>query len=101
MIEIKKMIKTEEYPWCNEAALVRVTGGKKALTSVYSECTDRTARISRMLDVLCAARERVTLILTSDSGTQRKVQLPDILAYRLKWDVGATITEEDIEKYCK
>ena len=43
----------------------------------------------------------VTLILTSDSGTQRKVQLPDILAYRLKWDVGATITEEDIEKYCK
>ena len=54
-----------------------------------------------MLDVLCAARERVTLILTSDSGTQRKVQLPDMLAYQLKWDVGATITEEDIEKYCK
>lgn len=42
----------------------------------------------------------VTLILTSNCGTQRKVQLPDILAYQMKWDVGATITEEDIEKYC-
>ena len=43
----------------------------------------------------------VTLILTSDSGNERKVQLPDILAYQLKWDVRTTITEEDIEKYCK
>ncbi len=43
----------------------------------------------------------VSLILTSDRGTERKVQLPDILAYQLKWDIGAIITEEDIEKYCK
>ena len=43
----------------------------------------------------------VTLILMSDSGAERKVQLPDILAYQLKWDIGVTITEEDIEKYCK
>ena len=43
----------------------------------------------------------VTLILTPDSGTERKVQLSDILAYQLKWDVGATITEEDIENYCR
>lgn len=43
----------------------------------------------------------VTLILSSDNGAERKVQLPDILAYQLKWDVGTTITEEDIEKYCK
>lgn len=43
----------------------------------------------------------VTLILTSDSGIERKVQLPDMRAYQLKWDVGTIITEEDIEKYCK
>ncbi|MBP5604736.1 MAG: hypothetical protein J6X60_04230, partial [Ruminiclostridium sp.] len=49
MIEIKKMIDTEEYPWCNEAALVRVTGGKKALTSVYSECTDDYTHKSLLL----------------------------------------------------
>lgn len=42
----------------------------------------------------------VTLILTSDRGIERKVQLPDILAYQLKWNIGTTITEEDIEKYC-
>lgn len=49
MIEIKKMIETEEYPWCNEAALVRVTVGKKALTSVYSECTDDYTHKSLLL----------------------------------------------------
>ena len=27
----------------------------------------------------------VTLILSDDSGSERKVQLPDMLAYRLKW----------------
>ena len=49
MIEIKKMIDTEEYPWCSEAALVRVTGGKKALTSVYSGCTDDYTHKSLLL----------------------------------------------------
>ncbi len=43
----------------------------------------------------------VTLILSSDSGAERKVQLPDMLAYRLKWDVGVTVSDEDIEKNCK
>ena len=43
----------------------------------------------------------VTLILTDDSGSERKVQLPDMLAYQLKWDVGITITDDDIEEYCK
>ncbi len=43
----------------------------------------------------------VTLILSSDSGAERKVQLADMLAYRLKWDIGVTVSEEDIEKYCK
>ena len=49
MIEFKKILDTEEYPWCNEAALVRVTGGKKALTSVYSECTDDYTHKSLLL----------------------------------------------------
>ncbi len=43
----------------------------------------------------------VTLILTSENGTVRTVQLPDILAYRLNWDTGAAVSDEDIEKYCK
>ncbi|MBR5089898.1 MAG: hypothetical protein IK093_10770 [Ruminiclostridium sp.] len=43
----------------------------------------------------------VTLILSSDSGAERKVQLADMLAYRLKWDIGVKVSEEDIEKYCK
>ena len=37
MTEILKMIDTEKYLWCKEAALVRVTGGKAALTRIYSE----------------------------------------------------------------
>ncbi len=43
----------------------------------------------------------VTLILLSDTGEERTVQLPDMLAYRLKWDVGTEIREQDITEYCK
>ena len=37
----------------------------------------------------------VTLILSDENGSERKVQMPDMLAYKLKWDVGVTISEED------
>ena len=43
----------------------------------------------------------VTLILSDENDNERKVKLPDMLAYKLKWDVGVTISEEDIERYCK
>ncbi len=43
----------------------------------------------------------VTLTLSSDSGEERKVQIPDMLAYRLKWDIGVTVSGADVEKYCK
>ena len=42
----------------------------------------------------------VTLTLTDGSGSERTVRLPDTLAYRLGWDVGKEVTEEEIEKYC-
>lgn len=42
----------------------------------------------------------VTLILTSEDGAVKKVKLPDILAYRLKWDTGVTVSDDDIGKYC-
>lgn len=42
-----------------------------------------------------------TLKLRSGDGTEKIVKLPDILAYRLKWDTGVTVTDEDIEKYCE
>ena len=43
----------------------------------------------------------VTLILSDESGNDRKVQLPDMLAYKLKWDIGTTVTSDEVEKYCK
>lgn len=43
----------------------------------------------------------VTLILSDENGNERKAQLPDMLAYKLKWNVGTTVTSEDVEKYCK
>ena len=43
----------------------------------------------------------VTLILSDDSGAEIKVQLPDMLAYQLKWDTGTAVTSEEVEKYCK
>ena len=43
----------------------------------------------------------VTLTLTSENGAVRTVKLPDALAYRLKWDIGVTVSDDDIGKYCK
>ena len=43
----------------------------------------------------------VTLILTSENGAERKVQLADILAYQLKWDIGTTVSDEEIENNCR
>ena len=44
---------------------------------------------------------KVTLILSDENGCERSVRLPDALAYRLEWDIGAVITEEDIIKNCE
>ena len=43
----------------------------------------------------------VTLILSDENRNERKVQLSDMLAYQLKWDIGTTVTSEDVGKYCK
>lgn len=37
MIEIQKTIDVENYLWCNEAILIRVTGGQSALTTISSD----------------------------------------------------------------
>ena len=37
MIEIQKPIDVENYLWCNEAILIRVTGGRSALTTISSD----------------------------------------------------------------
>lgn len=37
MIEIQKKIDVENYFWCNEATLIRVTNGRSALTSISSD----------------------------------------------------------------
>ena len=37
MIEIQKKIDVENYLWCNEATLIRVTKGRSALTSISSD----------------------------------------------------------------
>ncbi|MBQ3842481.1 MAG: hypothetical protein II820_07300 [Ruminiclostridium sp.] len=43
----------------------------------------------------------VTLILSDENGVEKKVRLPDMLAYKMKWDVGVKVSGEDVEKYCK
>lgn len=40
MIELQKIIDTEKYLWCRDAAFVRVIGGKSALTTIHSDYTD-------------------------------------------------------------
>ena len=40
MVEFQKVIDTEKYLWCRDAALVRVTGGRSVLTSIGSDYTD-------------------------------------------------------------
>lgn len=42
----------------------------------------------------------VTLTLTDENGAERTARLPDVLAYRLKWDIGVTVTDEELGKYC-
>lgn len=37
MIEVQKTIDVKNYPWCNEAILIRVNGGRSALTTVSSD----------------------------------------------------------------
>lgn len=50
MIELRQIIDTSEYPWCRDAALIRITGGRGVLTERYSEETDDyTLRSSLML----------------------------------------------------
>ncbi|MDE6729746.1 MAG: hypothetical protein K2J71_03110 [Oscillospiraceae bacterium] len=40
MIELLKTIDTDQYLWCRDAVLVRVIGGKSALTKIGSDDTD-------------------------------------------------------------
>ncbi|MDE7121808.1 MAG: hypothetical protein K2O42_06570, partial [Oscillospiraceae bacterium] len=40
MIELQKTIDTDQYLWCRDAVLVRVIGGKSALTKIGSDYTD-------------------------------------------------------------
>lgn len=40
MIEFQKIIDSDKYLWCHDAALVRVIGGKSVLTTISSEYTD-------------------------------------------------------------
>lgn len=40
MIKLQKIIDTKKYLWCNGAALVRVIGGRSALTSISSDYTE-------------------------------------------------------------
>ena len=42
----------------------------------------------------------VTLILEAEDGTGKTVQLPDMLAYKLRWDTGVTVSDEELAKYC-
>ena len=37
--------------------------------------------------------------LTLDDG--REVRIPDMLAYKMNWDIGQSISDEDIEKYSR
>lgn len=43
--------------------------------------------------------EEPMVTLTLDDG--RIIKVPDMLAYKMDWDTGKTISDEDIEKYAK
>ncbi len=43
--------------------------------------------------------EEPLVTLTLDDG--RKVRIPDMLAYKMNWDIGQSISDEDIEKYAR
>ena len=43
--------------------------------------------------------EEPTVTLTLDDG--RRSLVPDMTAYKMGWDTGAEISDEDIEKYTR
>ena len=43
--------------------------------------------------------EEPLVTLTLDDG--REVRIPDMLAYKMNWDIGQSISDEDIEKYSR
>ncbi|MBQ9869213.1 MAG: hypothetical protein IJM32_06095 [Ruminococcus sp.] len=43
--------------------------------------------------------EEPLVTLTLDDG--REVRVPDTLAYKMNWDIGQSISDEDIEKYAR
>ena len=43
--------------------------------------------------------EEPLVTLTLDDG--REVRIPDTLAYKKNWDIGQSISDEDIEKYAR
>lgn len=43
--------------------------------------------------------EEPLVTLTLDDG--REVRIPDMLVYKKNWDIGQSISDEDIEKYAR
>jgi hypothetical protein len=43
--------------------------------------------------------EEPLVTFTLDDG--REVRIPDMLAYKMNWDIGQSISDEDIEKYAR
>jgi hypothetical protein len=43
--------------------------------------------------------EEPLVTLKLDDG--REVRIPDMLAYKKDWDIGQSISDEDIEKYAR
>ena len=43
--------------------------------------------------------EEPLVTITLDDG--REVRIPDMLAYKMNWDIGQSISDEDIEKYAR
>ena len=43
--------------------------------------------------------EEPLVTLTLDDG--REVRIPDMLAYKMNWDIGQSISDEDIGKYAR
>lgn len=46
-----------------------------------------------------AEGEEPLVTLTLDDG--RKIKVPDMLAYKMDWDIGKTISDEDIKEYAR
>ena len=43
----------------------------------------------------------VTLTLKDENGNISKVRVPDVTAYKMGWDTGSTMTDENVKVYVK